>query len=165
MLKNHTPPLAGIRERGIATGVMRSRQVSYGRDRCRHSSKKLCFLMSGGRGNSTKQLLQGAPIIPDQFWGPKKFRPKSHRKVTKKVTKKSPKSHRKVSEKSPKSLRKVTEKSPKSHRNYRSGAGALRELGRGNKNPCTPRHRLRGERPCTRPRGDLPPQVFLPGPC
>ena len=29
----------------------------------------------------TRQLLQDAPIIPDQFWGPKKNRPKSLQKV------------------------------------------------------------------------------------
>ena len=33
--------------------------------------KKLRFLMSGEGGNSTKQLLQDAPIILGQFWGPK----------------------------------------------------------------------------------------------
>ena len=35
----------------------------------------------------TKQLLQDAPIIPDQFWGPKQFRPKSLQKVVKKSPK------------------------------------------------------------------------------
>ena len=38
----------------------------------------------------TKQLLQDAPIIPDQFWGPKNF--------ARKVIKKAPKSIRKVTE-------------------------------------------------------------------
>ena len=33
--------------------------------------KKLCFLMGGEGGSTTKQLLQGAPIRPDQFLGPK----------------------------------------------------------------------------------------------
>ena len=41
-------------------------------------------------GNDTKQLLQDAPIIPDQFWCPKNF--------DRKVTTKSPKSYRKVTE-------------------------------------------------------------------
>ena len=44
--------------------------------------KKWRFLMSGEGGNSTKQLLQDAPIILGQFWGSENFR----RKMTQKVT-------------------------------------------------------------------------------
>ena len=39
-----------------------------------HFVKKWRFLLSGEGGNSTKQLLQDAPIILGQFWGPKMFR-------------------------------------------------------------------------------------------
>ena len=45
--------------------------------------KKWRFLMSGEGGSSTKQLLQDAPIILGQFWGPEIF--------DRKMTLKSPK--------------------------------------------------------------------------
>ena len=62
------PPAMRIRERGIS--------VQY-------FMKKLRFLMSGEGGNSTKQLLQGAPIILGQFWGPKMFAEKGPKKSLK----------------------------------------------------------------------------------
>ena len=43
--------------------------------------KTIKIIKRSDAGNDTKQLLQDAPIIPDQFWGPKKIRPKSHQKV------------------------------------------------------------------------------------